>query len=161
MHLVKRVIMKKKVFLLVLVTQLLVACNATGPSFSGLDAAKSNQTKLYFYRPWQLLDGAAAPTVQINGEDTFDIGNGGYQDIDLSPGEYTITVKKGGVLSNWRADELTIDVPMEAGSVYFVRLGAKVDNVSGGSFISVSGLYSLSLVTEKFALTELSETQKN
>ena len=65
------------------------------------------------------------------------------------------------MLSNWRADELTIDVPMEAGSVYFVRLGAKVDNVSGGSFISVSGLYSLSLVTEKFALTELSETQKN
>lgn len=74
--------------------------------------AQNNQTKLYFYRPWQLLDGAAAPTVQINGEDTFDISNGGYQDLYLSPGENIITVKKDEGFSNWRADELTIVVPM-------------------------------------------------
>ena len=157
----KRIYMKNRVLLLILITQLLFACNATGPKFSGVETAQNNQARLYFYRPWQLLDGAAAPTVQINGEDKFDISNGGYQTLSLPPGETTITVKEGGVLSNWRADELTITLPMEASKVYFVRLGAKVENVSGGSFISVSGLYSLSLVAEDFAVNELRETKKN
>ena len=109
-----------------------------------------------------MLDGAAAPTVQIDGEDRFDLSNGGYEIITLSPGTHKITVKKGTFMSNWRANEMNIEYKFEANKNYFVRLSAELQDASVyGSVISISGRYGFALIKESFAINELKEVNKN
>lgn len=141
---------------------LLLACNATGPKFTQLESLDTNQTKVYVYRPWAILDGAAAPTIQVDGVDRFDLSNGGYQVITLLPGTHKITVKKGAFISNWRADEMNIEYKFEANKNYFVRLSAELHNAGVyGSVISISGSYGFALIKESFAINELKEAKKN
>ncbi|WP_440877642.1 DUF2846 domain-containing protein [Thalassotalea sp. PLHSN55] len=154
--------MFKKIILLVSMLLLLSACSATGPKFSQLESLDINQAKVYIYRPWAMLDGAAAPTVQINGTDRFNLSNGGYEVITLSPGTHKFTVKKGAFMSNWRADEMNIEYKFEANKNYFVRLSAELQDAGVyGSVISISGSYGFALINESFAINELKEVKKN
>ncbi|WP_127024792.1 DUF2846 domain-containing protein [Rheinheimera mangrovi] len=151
----------KFVFSLVMIASL-SGCSATGPKFTQTEAAEANKAKVYFYRPWAMLDGAAAPTVQINGVDSFSISNGGYHVLDLTPGNTVIAVKEGGLMSNWRAGPLQIVLDVQANNLYFVRLSAELANAAYvGNLASFSGKYSLGLVTKETALQELHETKKN
>lgn len=153
--------MFKKIFLISL-SLLLLACNATGPKFTQLESLDSNQAKVYIYRPWAILDAVAAPTIQINGEDHFDLSNGGYTVISLKPGKHKLTVKKGTFLSNWRAGEMNIEHKFEANKNYFVRLTAELADVGFyGGVTSVSGNYEFALIKESYAKNELKETKKN
>lgn len=140
----------------------LAACSATGPKFTQTEVPGTNKVKVYFYRPWAMLDGAAAPTVQVNGVDSFNIGNGGYHVLDLHPGSTIIAVKEGGMMSNWRAGALQISFDTQANNTYFVRLTAELANATFlGGISSISGNYSLGLVNQETALQELRETNKN
>ncbi|MDX1526956.1 MAG: DUF2846 domain-containing protein [Pseudidiomarina maritima] len=140
----------------------LTGCSATGPKFTETEAPEVNKAKVYFYRPWAMLDGAASPVVQINGVDSFEIGNGGFHVIDLSPGNTIIAVKEGGFMSNWRAGPLQISFDAQANNTYFVRLTAALDNAAYvGGVASISGNYSLGLVNPEIAKQELRETKKN
>lgn len=116
--------MFKKIIILISTALLLLGCNATGPKFTQLESLDTNNAKVYVYRPWAILDGAAAPTVQVDGKDRFDLSNGGYEVITLYPGTHTLTIKKGAFMSNWRADEMNIEYKFEANKNYFVRLSA-------------------------------------
>ncbi|MCE9686645.1 DUF2846 domain-containing protein [Shewanella sp. AS16] len=152
---------KNFIFSLVMIASL-TGCSATGPKFTQTEAPKANQAKVYFYRPKAMLDGAAAPTVQINGVDSFNISNGGYQVLDLNRGETVISVKEGGFVSNWRAGSLQISFDAQANHTYFVRLTAELANAAYlGGIVSISGNYSLGLVNQETALKELHETKKN
>jgi len=154
--------MFKKIIIIISTSLLLLACNATGPKFTQLESLDTNQAKIYVYRPWAMLDGAAAPTIQIDGVDRFDLSNGGYEVVTLPPGSHKLTVKKGGVMSNWRADEMNIEYKFEANKNYFVRLSAELQNAGVyGSVISVSGRYGFALVKESYAINELREVKKN
>lgn len=154
--------MFKKIIVLVSALLLLSACSATGPKFSQLERLDINQAKIYIYRPWAMLDGAAAPTIKIDGVDRFDLSNGGYEVITLSSGTHKLTVKKGAFMSNWRAEEMTIEYKFDANKNYFVRLSAELHDVGGyGSVISVSGNYGFGLIKESFAMNELKELKKN
>lgn len=154
--------MFKKIILSVATSLLLVACNATGPKFTQLEALDTNQAKVYIYRPWAMLDGAAAPTIQVDGTDQFDLSNGGYEVITLSPGIHKLTVKKGAFMSNWRADEMNLEYRFEANTNYFVRLSAELKEAGVyGSLISVSGNYGFALIKESYAIEELKEVKKN
>ena len=156
------VLMFKKIIFIISVTLLLTACSATGPKFTQLENLDANQAKVYIYRPWAMLDGAAAPTIQIDGVDHFNLGNGGYEVVTLSPGVHKLTVKKGTFMSNWRADQMDIEFKFEANKNYFVRLSAELKNAGVyGSVISVSGNYGFALINESFALNELKEIKKN
>jgi hypothetical protein len=153
--------MFNKIFLITTLL-LLTACSATGPKFSQLESLDFNQAKVYIYRPWAMLDGAAAPTIQIDESDRFDLSNGGYEVISLSPGIHKLTVKKGAFMSNWRADEMNIEYKFEKNKNYFVRLSAELQDVGVyGSVISVSGNYGFALIQDSFALNELKEVKKN
>ncbi|MDF2180177.1 DUF2846 domain-containing protein [Aliiglaciecola sp. CAU 1673] len=148
--------------ILLLSVMTLSACSATGPQFTQLEIPETNKAKVYIYRPWAMLDGAAAPTVQINGKDSFNLSNGGYQVLDLVPGKTLLAVKEGGLLSNWRASPLQISVDLQANKSYFVRLSAELSNAAYvGGVSSVSGQYSWGLVDQQMALTELPKTNKN
>lgn len=94
-----------------------------------------------------MLDGAATPTIQVDDIDSFELSNGGYQIISLSPGLHKLTVKKGGIMSNWRAGEMNIEYKFEANENYFVRLSAELNDVGVyGSVTSVSGSYGFALI---------------
>ena len=154
--------MFKRIILLMSALVALAGCSATGPQFSRLDDLDEEQAKVYIYRPWAMLDGAAAPTIQIDGVDRFDLGNGGYEIITLAPGSHRLTVRKGAFLSNWRADEMTIEYTFEANRSYFVRLSAELQSVGVyGGVISVSGNYGFALIDESYAMDELKQTKKN
>ncbi|PCK32141.1 DUF2846 domain-containing protein [Pseudoalteromonas piscicida] len=154
--------MFNKVIIIISMSLLLLACNATGPKFTQLERLDTNQAKVYIYRPWAMLDGAAAPTVQVDGVDRFDLSNGGYEIITLSPGSHKLTVKKGAFLSNWRADEMNIEYNFEANKNYFVRLSAELQGAGVyGSVISISGSYGFALIKESDAINELKEVKKN
>ncbi|MCW8833875.1 MAG: DUF2846 domain-containing protein [Colwellia sp.] len=154
--------MFKKIILLISSSLLLIACNATGPKFSQLESLDINQAKVYIYRPWAMLDGAAAPTIQIDETDRFDLSNGGYEVITLPPGTHKLTVKKGAFMSNWRADEMNIEYKFEANKNYFVRLSAELQDAGVyGNVISISGSYGFALIEESFAMNELQEVKKN
>lgn len=154
--------MFKKIIVFIATVFLLVSCNATGPKFTQLENVSTNQAKIYVYRPWAMLDGAAAPTVQIDGKDRFDLSNGGYEIITLSPGIHKLTVKEGKFMSNWRAEEMSIEYKFEANKNYFVRLSADLQDIDGyGSVISISGRYGFALIKESFAINELKEVKKN
>ncbi len=154
--------MLKKIFLYISTFILLSGCGATGPKFTQLESLDTNKAKIYIYRPWAMLDGAAAPTIQVNGKDHFDLSNGGYEVITLSPGTHKLTVKKGGFMSNWRADEMNIEYKFEANKNYFVRLSAELQGAGVyGNVISVSGSYGFALINEMFAINELKEVKKN
>lgn len=154
--------MFKKVIILISTSLLLLGCNATGPKFTQLENLDSNHAKIYIYRPWAMLDGAAAPTIQVDGTDRFDLSNGGYEIITLSPGTHKLTVKKGEFMSNWRADEMSIEYKFQANKNYFVRLSAELQDAGVyGSVISISGSYGFGLIKESFALNELKEVKKN
>tara|TARA_R110002060_G_scaffold880_2_gene2096 strand:+ start:1944 stop:2246 length:303 start_codon:yes stop_codon:yes gene_type:complete len=100
--------MFKKIIILISTSLLLIGCSATGSKFTQIESLDTNQAKVYIYRPWAILDGAAAPTIQVDEKDRFDLSNGGYEIIKLSPGTYKLTVKKSAFMSNWRADEMNI-----------------------------------------------------
>jgi hypothetical protein len=152
---------KKFIFTLAMVVSL-TGCSATGPKFTETEAPELNKAKVYFYRPWAMLDGAAAPMVQINGVDSFEISNGGFHVFDLAPGNAVIAVKEGGFMSNWRAGPLEISFDAQANNTYFVRLTADLGNAAYlGGVASISGNYSLGLVNRETALRELRETKKN
>jgi hypothetical protein len=154
--------MFKKSFLFIFVSFLLVACNATGPKFTQLESLDTNQAKVYIYRPWAMLDGAGAPTIQVDGIDRFELSNGGFQVVTLTPGRHKLTVKKGAFMTNWRAGEMNIEYTFEANKNYFVRLSAELDNVGiYGGVTSVSGNYGFALIKESYALNELKETKEN
>ena len=154
--------MFKKIIIIIVTSFLLLACNATGPKFTQLESLEANQAKVYIYRPWAMLDGAATPTVQVDGVDRFDLSNGGYEVIILSPGAHKLTVKKGVFMSNWRADEMNIEYKFEANRNYFVRLSAELQDAGVyGSVMSVSGSYGFALIKESFAINELKEVKKN
>ena len=154
--------MFKKIIILISTALLLLGCNATGPKFTELESLDTNQAKVYVYRPWAMLDGAAAPTVQVDGIDRFDLSNGGYEIITLSPGTHQLTVKKGAFMSNWRADEMNIEYKFEANKNYFVRLSAELQDAGVyGSVISISGSYGFALIKESFAINEPKEVKKN
>ncbi|TOJ94156.1 DUF2846 domain-containing protein [Vibrio parahaemolyticus] len=154
--------MLKRISVSILVLSLISGCSATGLNFTELETVQENQAKVYFYRPWAMLDGAASPTVQINGIDSFNISNGGYEIINIEPGYATFTVSKGGFMSNWRAPELNIATNLEAKTVYFVRLTAEITNASFISGISsISGGYSLGIIERSTALNELRDTKRN
>ena len=154
--------MFKKIIILISTALLLLGCNATGPKFTELESLDTNQAKVYVYRPWAMLDGAAAPTVQVDGTDRFDLNNGGYEIITLSPGTHKLTVKKGAFMSNWRADEMNIEYKFEPNKNYFVRLSAELQDAGVyGSVISISGSYGFALIKESFAINELKEIKKN
>ncbi|KJY83541.1 DUF2846 domain-containing protein [Pseudoalteromonas piscicida] len=154
--------MFKKIIILISTVLLLLGCSATGPKFTQLESLDTNKAKVYVYRPWAMLDGAAAPTVQVNGKDRFDLSNGGYEVITLSPGTHKLTVKKGAFMSNWRADEMNIEYKFEANKNYFVRLSAELQDAGVyGSVISISGSYGFALIKESFAINELKEVKKN
>lgn len=109
-----------------------------------------------------ILDGAAAPTIQVDGVDHFDLSNGGYQILNLKPGEHKLTVKKGTFMSNWRAGEMNIKYSFKGNRIYFMRLSAELEDAAYlSSVMSISGLYSFGLVNEKNALAELKKTKKN
>ncbi|MCL1090171.1 DUF2846 domain-containing protein [Shewanella profunda] len=155
--------MFKKFISSLVVIASLTGCSATGPKFTQTEAPEANKAKVYFYRPWAMLDGAAAPTVQINGVDSFNISNGGYHVLDLNPGNTIISVKEeGGIMSNWRSGPLQIAFDAQANNTYFVRLTAELANAAYvGGVSSISGNYSLGLVNSETALQELHETKKN
>ncbi len=154
--------MFKKIIILISTALLLLGCNATGPKFTQLESLDTNNAKVYVYRPWAMLDGAAAPTVQVDGKDRFDLSNGGYEVITLYPGTHTLTIKKGAFMSNWRADEMNIEYKFEANKNYFVRLSAQLQDAGVyGRVISVSGSYGFALIKESFAINELKEVKKN
>ena len=154
--------MFSRVALLLSVLILITACGATGPTFSQLEATDAEKATVYIYRPWAMLDGAASPTVQVDDVDKFDLGNGGYEVLVINPGEHKITVKAGGIMSNWRAGQMAIEYPFEANKNYYIRLSAELKNsYVVGNVLSVSGNYGFSLVREDFALQELRGTKKN
>ena len=154
--------MFKKIIILISTALLLLGCNATGSKFTQLESLDTNNAKVYVYRPWAMLDGAAAPTVQVDGKDRFDLSNGGYEVITLYPGTHTLTIKKGAFMSNWRADEMNIEYKFEANKNYFVRLSAQLQDAGVyGGVISVSGSYGFALIKESFAINELREVKKN
>lgn len=154
--------MFKKIIIIISTSLLLLACNATGPKFTKLESLDTNQAKVYIYRPWAMLDGAAAPTVQVDGIDRFDLSNGGYEVITLSPGSHKLTVKKGAFMSNWRADEMNIEYKFEANKNYFIRLSAELQDAGVYSgVISISGSYGFALIKESYAINELKEVKKN
>ncbi|MEW6984614.1 DUF2846 domain-containing protein [Colwelliaceae bacterium 6471] len=152
--------MFKKIIFLLSTLLLLLACNATGPKFSNLEAVNNKTALVYIYRPWMMLDGAAAPAIQVDGVDRFDMNNGGFQIIHLPPGKHKLTVRKSSI--NWRADEMSFEYPFEAGKRYFVRLTAELgDFGSYGGVVSISGAYYFGLVTEEVALHQLKELKQN
>ena len=154
--------MFKKFILSLVMIASLTGCSATGPKFTQTEAPEVNKAKVYLYRPWAMLDGAAAPTVQINGVDSFEISNGGFHVLDLNPGSTIIAVKEGGIMSNWRAGPLQISFDVQANNTYFVRLTAELASAAYlGGVASISGNYSLGLVNPEVATQELRETKKN
>ncbi|RHW74783.1 DUF2846 domain-containing protein [Colwellia sp. RSH04] len=154
--------MFNKIIILISIALLLFGCNATGPKFTQLESLDTNKTNVYIYRPWAMLDGAAAPTIQVDGKDRFELSNGGYEVITLSPGTHKLTVKKGAFMSNWRAEEMNIEYKFEANRNYFVRLSAELQDAGVyGNVISVSGSYGFGLIKESFAKNELKEVNKN
>jgi len=153
--------LKKFICSLVMIASL-TACSATGAKFTQTQAPEANKAKVYFYRPWAMLDGAAAPTIQLNGVDSFNISNGGYHVLDLNRGRVIIAVKEGGIMSNWRAGGLQISFDAQANKTYFVRLTAELANAAYvGGVSSISGNYSLGLINQETALQELLETKTN
>lgn len=140
----------------------LSACSATGPKFTKLETADSTKATIYFYRPWMMLDGAAAPTIQIDGVDRFDLSNGGYHIVVLEPRKYELTVKEGAFMSNWRAGKMSISPTFKASESYFVRLSAELQDAAYlGGVMSISGMYGFGLVPKINAMDELKLTKRN
>jgi len=150
------------VFLLI-ISFIISGCSATGPKFSELEPVGNSTATVYVYRPWMMLDGATAPTVQIDSIDTFDIKNGGFKVLNLDSGTHKLTIKKGSLLSNWRADEMSLNYDFKSGQRYFFRLLSDTSkaNYMLGVMTIANDAYSFGLVSEEFAIKELQGLKQN
>lgn len=148
---------------LLAISFILSGCSATGARFSKLEPVDSSAATVYIYRPWMMLDGAAAPTVQIDSVDMFNIKNGGFEVLNLDSGNHELTIKKGSLLSNWRADKMSLSYDFKSGQRYFFRLFSDTSksNYVFGVMTIANDAYSFGLVSEEFAIKELQELKQN
>ena len=81
-----------KLFISSIVLLAIVGCAspASGPAYSKLTSTSPNNGIVYMYRQSRFFQGGTYPNVVIDGIEKFPLRNGGYNFVELSPGEHTI-----------------------------------------------------------------------
>lgn len=132
-------------------TALLGACaTASGPQFSGLEAAPTGQAHLYLYRKSALYASGAAYDVAVDGKAAGKLFNASYLVLPLSPGERSVSVDERGLTS-----VKTFKLNAEAGKRYF----AEYDS-SKGLLLGLGLLSGSSMKSEADALADLKDLKR-
>lgn len=95
--------------LLLLISSLISACAATGPIYKPAENVDANKALVYVYRGPAFALGARSAYFYVDGVNVFDLDQGGYSWVALSPGRHTLR-QKWPVDVTMKAVEFEIDV---------------------------------------------------
>lgn len=106
----------------VFVGTLLIGC-ATGPSvFVPVSPSAENASVVYIYRPSKTANVMLSPAVSTAGSKSFEMKNGKYKRLTLSPGKHT--VRLAATAGNTPAVEYDLEVAEQ--QIYYLRVDASL-----------------------------------
>lgn len=119
----------------ILLTLLLAACAATGPTFTQVRASipplHDGDARIFFYREAGGVGLALKPEVRVNGQPVGQLPPGSFLFVDRSAGHFTATAGDG------TDGSVTLDLP--AGETAYVRMEIAIGLVSGRVLLSHEG----------------------
>jgi len=130
----------------------LVACNSNKVLFVPVSASAEKGSVVYIYRPIKAANVMLTPDVSIAGIKTFAVGNGGYKQLYLSPGQHAI--KLAAIEGNTPAVEHVLNVV--EGQVHYLRVDALMKLEFGQTYQPYKRKFELMEVLAEIAVTELS-----
>lgn len=131
---------------------LLTAC-AGGAPFVVKDAPSSVESRLYVYRPFQIGQMGAYPTVSLDGKQIGQLKNSGFLTLATSPGQHILGFYRQGRF-HWPYAERDYPVTTNAGKTSYYKLETYLQGRTGYS-------YSLRPVKEATALKELASLKES
>lgn len=120
--------MNKTLLLLISLT-LLGGCAATGKKFTSVEAATETEGLIYFYRPHILTGSGVDMNILNNNRLVTTIENQQFIKYSAAPGVYNLHLDIFG--SNQK-----LELPVEPGETYFVRLGFRTGAFVNSWFLS-------------------------
>lgn len=139
-------------FVLLLVVISLCGCAAKGAFYKDVRTqAMNGKSSITIFRKKQFADGGSCYTVWVDGKSVGVLGNGGFIEVLLEPGEHVVTIPHldGKILRS--------EAVLAENQAYYVEYNSRATGVSAipiGSMAvtSVSFNFALSPVPETYAL---------
>ena len=150
-----------KIIVLISILGMLIGCAASGPIFKKSEPQSQGQATIYIYRPNQFFNAGGWPEIFVDDNKLFALKNQGYGVVQLPPGEHKIKAEGSMLFTNWYPGPMELTHTFEANKEYFVRVIPQL--TSGmliGSVVAVTGDAQISLIPEKSAMPEISETRR-
>jgi hypothetical protein len=165
-----KLLREKSICVLLLTISLgLTSCAASGPGYmqtvTGV-APPSDQAELIIYRTSGFMLAARAPKIEINGQPTCDLPQGGFFKQSVSPGTTTVSASLWDMPGTSRAG-----FNAEAGKRYAVRVsvdGGKMTSGVLGGFVGLAlaegmsgrgGPFQIDVMLEEAASAELAQAR--
>ncbi len=120
-----------------------------------------NKAVVYIYRPDKLFNSAGWPNIFVNGNKEFSLKNNGYGVFQFDTGNYVFLAKGSKFLTNWYPSPASLEIKVEAGKEYYIRVTPQADDIfilSG--IVAVTGSAQVVQVDREFALTEISKSKR-
>lgn len=115
---------------------LLVACSASGPSYSAFESQTTRDTGVYIYRTKHLIPGGSAP-ILIDGKAVGSLKDAGFIYAPLTPGAHTIaTPNKSSILS--RTTYITYPIHLNKHQQVYVKVEWLPSNETRRSTVMLS-----------------------
>ncbi|NKB76734.1 MAG: hypothetical protein GKR96_06705 [Gammaproteobacteria bacterium] len=114
----------KVVIIILISTLFLGGCAATGKHFSELEAVPTEQSVVYFYRPYNYQGGGLRLIVLDNEEEALKLKNAQYVRYVTAPGPHNFEPGNAGKKKG-------VDINLEPNESYFIRAGLRTGLWSG------------------------------
>jgi len=144
---------------IVLFLAFLVGCSANGPAFENVATAKNDSAIVYFFRQAAFYGSGSCPDLMIDEKEIGCLKNGGFFEVELKPGQYTILFDQG----TWEPDkDLRAKIIVRAGEVHFYEYGQVFTGMFvSSSFVSISGREDFYRKTKDYSIPILMGLKKS
>jgi hypothetical protein len=154
---------------IVLFSVLITGCAATGPGYLQTTSESSipaNRAELIFYRPSGFILSARSPSIEISGQSSCDLPQGGFFKKNVQSGNINISTSLWDIPGTSR-----LNFQATAGERYAIRVSPDTGKVMSGALFGYAGLiiaeatssrggpFQMDLMRVESATTELSKTK--
>jgi len=158
-----------KIFLALMAVVLVTGCASTGPSYlqtSSESPAPPDRAQLIIYRPSGFILAARSPKIEINGQPSCDLPQGGFFKKNVPAGSTVISTSLWDIPGTSR-----LNFEAVAGEKYAVRVSPDSGKVMSGALFGYIGLaiaeaksarggpFQIDLLREETVLSELSKSR--
>lgn len=115
---------------------------------------------LYIYRPYIFFQGGSWPVMWIDSHEIGPLYNYAFVILSVKPGTYSVQAKKTNIYETWVVPDFGMNITLEAGKTYFLRVAPVLGSVfSVGYVTSVGGTGSMGLVKGENAKVEMKKAK--